>query len=1543
MATPDRWSRWARGNLAKVTLTGLALALLVGLSSSIAGSGSLAGEAHAAQPGPDVTSDVRHDTSPALRTMKPSRETLAQAQKAQTSELPRHAVPHAQQGGEATQRTAAADTGVVTNAMPDFDQNFEGVGNVNGVLPPDTQGDVGPDHYVQMINLSFAIYDKQGTRLYGPVPNTTLWQGFGGPCETVNGGDPITIYDEAADRWFMSQLAYPGGPQGFHACIAVSASSDPLGAYHRYDFLYSGDTLNDYPKFGVWGDAYYMTANDFLNAAQFTGVGVQAYERAKMLNGEPAQVVTFHIGDSSGIYGSLLPADAEGQALGFSPPAGAPAPFIQFDDDAWGFSATDRLLMWDFHVDWANPANSTFGVGQNHTPNRFFETQPFDSNLCNYARSCIPQPGTSVGLDAFGDRLLNRLAYRNFGDQQGLVLNHAVDVGGNDHAGIRWYQLANSGAGWSIDQQGTYAPDSDNRWMGSVAQDASGNLAAGYSVSSSAKFPSISVAGRLAGDPDGQLSQGENELIAGGGSQTHGASRWGDYAAMQVDPTDGCTFWFTTEYLQQTSVADWKTRIGSFKFPSCTAGPHGDLAGTVTDSSNGQPIAGALVSTSLGSTTTDSAGHYQLTLPAGTYDVTFSAFGYNTETATGVVITDGATTTLDAELTPAPYVTLSGKVTDGSGHGWPLYTRIEITGRPGGPIYTDPVTGEYSVSIPANATYSVEYTATLPGYEVVTDTITVGGTDLTHDVAIPIQATCTAPGYRFVFSEALSQNFNGGTVPPGWTVVDHFGNGETWAFNDPGGRGNLTGGDGGFAVVDSDRFGPGHTQDTSLVSPSVDLSSAATPVVRFNEDYFSFPTDVFVDVDVSTDGGATWQTAFHNLASRRGPRVTTVPIPQAGNEADVRVRWHYRSTFGWWWEVDNAFVGNRSCDPIPGGLVVGNVYDTNTEAGLNGATVTSDARPVEKATTSATPDDPNVDDGYYWLFSSLTGPTSFTASKSLYQSQTKTVDVAPDSATRADFSLASGRLEVSPTSLTSTQVLGTTKTATLNITNTGTAPAEVELGERKGSFQILTMKGSPLLKLRLGKGAADPGWLGNHVNDERVPGIDAGPPSQPTWLPIEQYPTAIMDNSADQIDGTVYSVGGFNGSAIVANGYAYDPGANTWSAIANMSVAREKPGAGAIGGKLYVSGGWSTSGNPLPNTEAFDPGSGTWESLAANPAPRAAPGTAVADDQLYLVGGCADSFCTPSNSVVRYDPAGNSWETLAPYPHTTSWLSCGGIDGRVYCAGGFAGGTAHTDAFVYDPGANLWSPIASMPFNLWGSAYSAANGMLLVSSGLTVSSLTNQGLAYDPGTDSWSALPNAQFPRFRAAGSCGFYKLGGSSVAGFSPTRESERLSELDQCGVTDVPWLAEDPTAATIQPGQSLTVVVTFSATTAAGVTQPGTYTAQIVVSANTPTRVDPVDVTMNVTPPRGWGKVAGTVTGTACNGDTAPLRNAQVQANGKDYTFSLKTDAEGKYAFWAPSASNPFTIIASKDGWIAQSKTVNIKANKTTTVNFSLQAAGC
>jgi Kelch motif/Carboxypeptidase regulatory-like domain len=381
-----------------------------------------------------------------------------------------------------------------------------------------------------------------------------------------------------------------------------------------------------------------------------------------------------------------------------------------------------------------------------------------------------------------------------------------------------------------------------------------------------------------------------------------------------------------------------------------------------------------------------------------------------------------------------------------------------------------------------------------------------------------------------------------------------------------------------------------------------------------------------------------------------------------------------------------------------------------------------------------------------------------------------------------------------------------------------------------------------------------------------------------------------------------------------------------------------------VNGKLYVSGGWDSSGNPAAETDAYDPQSNTWSAVSPNPHPVAAAGVATANGKTYFVGGCADGACTPSSTVVSYDPGTDTWATVASYPHPDSWESCGGINGKVYCAGGTNGSTTFKDGYVYDPGSDTWSPIANLPIDLWASAYGAPNGLLVISSGVTngFSSVTNQGYSYDPSTDTWTALPNAQFIRYRAGGACGFYKIGGSS-GGFSPTEDSEQLAGLTQCGVTDVPWLTESPATAALQPGQSTTVTVTLTATTAATVTQPGTYTAQLGVEHNTPYAVSPVNITMTVTPPSGWGKIAGTVTGVDCKGNSAPIAGAQVEADSKSYSFSLKTAHDGTYAFWAPAASSPFTLIASRDGWKSQTAKLAIKAGKTATVNFSLTPTSC
>ncbi len=437
-------------------------------------------------------------------------------------------------------------------SIPPPNRNFEGVPNLDGFYPPDTVGDVGPNHYVQWVLKHFQIFDKNGTSLYGPAPSNTLWSGFGGPCETGINGDPFVVYDPISDRWFFSQHTMTSP---FGQCVAVSVGADPLGSYYRYFFSLSATLNYDYPKFGVWPDGYYMTGNkqDTTRGYAFVGSAALVFDRAKMLLGQPATYQEFSLPG----FG-YLPTDLDGRLL---PPRGSPNYLVHQDPTS--------LVTYRLHVDWSTPANSALSAPTS-LPSAAYNL------LCPGTSSCVPQPGTSVGLDGLGSYPMHRFAYRNFGDHESLVFNLSVDASAAPpvHAAVRWYELRNTppGGATTLYQQGTYAPDAVHRWMGSVAMDAAGDIALGYSVSNATSvFPGIRYTGRVAADPLGTMPQGEASIVEGSGSQLGPANRWGDYSTMTVDPSDDCTFWYTNEYNPTTSDAPWRTRIASFRFPGCSA------------------------------------------------------------------------------------------------------------------------------------------------------------------------------------------------------------------------------------------------------------------------------------------------------------------------------------------------------------------------------------------------------------------------------------------------------------------------------------------------------------------------------------------------------------------------------------------------------------------------------------------------------------------------------------------------------------------------------------------------------------------------------------------------------------------------------------------------------------------------------------------------------------------------------------------------------------------------------------------------------------
>jgi hypothetical protein len=459
-------------------------------------------------------------------------------------------------------------------AMPTPIQTFEGINQAGGCgncIPPDPNGAVGPNHYVEMVNSSYAVYNKTGTLLAGPVDINQLWANLPGQCQVNNSGDPVVVYDHFADRWVISQFAVAGP---YDECVAVSKTPDPTGAYYVYDFRLSDTVFHDYPKLGVWPDAYYMTTNEFPpNAELSAGFGAFAMERDKMLLGLPARLVFFDLGTINTNFASALPSDVDGPP----PPLGSPNYFVEVDDEVF-IPPTDAMRIWKFHVDWSNPANSTFG--NNGQPSFVLTVPDFTPPECiESVGTCIQQMESPYQLDALGDRIMFRLAYRNFGDHESFVVNHSViaDV----RVGIRWYEIRDLGTTPTIYQTGTFAPvDTLHRWMGSIAMDASGDIAVGYSTSSAATFPSIAYAGRLPGDALGQMAQGEAQMFAGLGSENVAlfvppVGRWGDYTDLTVDPLDGCTFWYVTEYFGAEGTTDpgapWRTRIGSFKFPSCVS------------------------------------------------------------------------------------------------------------------------------------------------------------------------------------------------------------------------------------------------------------------------------------------------------------------------------------------------------------------------------------------------------------------------------------------------------------------------------------------------------------------------------------------------------------------------------------------------------------------------------------------------------------------------------------------------------------------------------------------------------------------------------------------------------------------------------------------------------------------------------------------------------------------------------------------------------------------------------------------------------------
>jgi hypothetical protein len=528
--------------------------------------------------GPTLGHSYKNDVSPPVRDLPLWREGDGKSEH-EANENPKIPHRHHDQADPVIQNRHAVNTASATTQISTPLNNFDGIpfpGVGCNCAPPDTDGAVGKTQYVQIVNEGYQVFDKAtGNSTLGPNSISSIWSGFGGVCETGGHGDPVVLYDHLADRWVITQFA--GGNTITDECVAVSTTGDATGTYYRYGF-HLGSNFFDYPHLSVWPDGYYMSMNVF-NSAGTTYLGPQpfVFDRAKMLVGQPASFIS-PVGPLGGSVDPFLPADLDGPTL---PPNGAPATFVGFP----GQAINPNYTTYHFHADFTTPGNSTFTTFATPAAAGF-------TALCPSTRACVPQSGvtSSSYLDGIGDRLMFRLAYRNFGNHESVVGNYTVSA--NGVAGVRWFELRNVTAGpVAVYQESTYQPDTTWRWMGSAAMDGQGNMAIGFSASSSSLNPQIRYAARLATDPLNVLSQGEAHLFNGTGSQSGTSNRWGDYSALSVDPGDDTTFWYTNEYYSSTGSFNWRTRIGSFKIASASPTPTPTPTATPTPTPTPTPTA----------------------------------------------------------------------------------------------------------------------------------------------------------------------------------------------------------------------------------------------------------------------------------------------------------------------------------------------------------------------------------------------------------------------------------------------------------------------------------------------------------------------------------------------------------------------------------------------------------------------------------------------------------------------------------------------------------------------------------------------------------------------------------------------------------------------------------------------------------------------------------------------------------------------------------------------------------------------------------------
>jgi len=792
-------------------------------------------------------------------------------------------------------------------------------------------------------------------------------------------------------------------------------------------------------------------------------------------------------------------------------------------------------------------------------------------------------------------------------------------------------------------------------------------------------------------------------------------------------------------------------------------------------------------------------GTYTLNVPEDTYDISATKYGYSEDNKTGVLVTEGSTTTVNFVITPLSATTVSGYVYDGGveglgSHGYPLYSSIHVS-TPGfdETIYADPFTGYYEIELIEDTPHTFTTDPIPGGYDPLVEVVTATGTEYTHDIYVPVDAACSAPGY---IASGVIEHFETGRLPSGWVNYDYAGSGQVWQFNDPGGRGNLTpGGEGGFAILDSDAYGSEYTQDAGLRTPLMDFSGEASVILDFDTDYSTWNGSSST-VRVSADSGATWSLVWSYTDSDFNGHVTLDISAQAAGEANVIIEFRYTGDWAWWWEIDDVMISPLDCQLEQGGVVAGYVYDANDNSPIVAADVYSD---VVETQAFFIPEDP-ASEGLFWVFHpTTTDPEDvvFTASKDLYGSDVQTVSIDQDAINQQDFYLGTGELSFDPTSMEVTMDMGDAPmTKTLTISNLGTSEAMFELVEKDEGF-VLPEVMVPAFKGELPQDSR-PVSMGRALEaanlsalsasgDNPFNGLLAGEPA----FAVDAYPGENLVYIPDTtLPGTWTIVGGVPGTEFFAGDFVGGDFSHLY--IVNYT-----------GNSLY-SVNTATAAYTLIGTTT-PPAGQTFSGLTGTP-----------DGTMYGL----TTTCTASNLVI-VDIATAATTDLGALPG----IGCGidlaynTDDDMIYIV------DLITDSlFKVDP--------ATMTVTEVGSLGVAANYA--------------QGMDYEEesGVLYWAAYTTTGELRIIDT------TTGASALVGAFPGGAEVDSLAFATGGQSDVPWLSEDPISGTVPAGDWIDVDVTFDPT---GLSQPGDYLAALKVKHDTPYTYPNIPVVLHLIAPEG------------------------------------------------------------------------------------------